>query len=106
VKRKARQWIEDAADRMAAHLLKLANFAESQAVQLKATGSALDRAELKPPTEIAVGAPSTFDTVFHDIAAGSRAESRARRGIDEDDRHRLTTAVPAKVARAVLSSMR
>jgi hypothetical protein len=45
----------------------------------------LDRAGLKPPTQVELGQTPAFEIVFSDIVSGSRAESRARRGIPDDD---------------------
>lgn len=82
VKRAARQRLEEAADRMAAHLLGLAECATSEAVQLGATNSALDRAGLKPPAEVVLSQGNTapWEEIFDSIQGGTREESRARRG--------------------------
>ena len=86
IKAKARQRLEEAADRMARELLGIATSAESGAVRLSAIKDALDRAGLKPPTTVELGGRTAFEEIFDDIASGSRAESRAARGIpDEPD---------------------
>lgn len=84
VKRKARQRIEEAADRMACELLKMAiddNVADS--VKLAAIRDALDRAGLSAKTavEVEVGPPKPYEAIFDSIEAGSRAEYRQSRGI-------------------------
>jgi len=84
-KAKARRRIEEAADRMAARLL---GFAEGENVPayvaLAAVESALDRAGLKPPTQVDVGIKAPWEEVMGDItgiAQITRAESDARHGI-------------------------
>ncbi len=79
VKRKARQRIEEAADRMARELLKMAtddNVADS--VKLAAIRDALDRAGLAARTAVSVevGPPKPYEAIFDSIEAGSRAEYR------------------------------
>lgn len=86
VKAAARARLENAADRMAANLLGLAVDAESEPVRLSATNSALDRAGLTKPTEVVLspGAPKPiYETIFESIGGGTRAESRARRGVED-----------------------
>src|SRR6478609_10154338 len=87
VKAKARQRIEEAADRMARELLKMAtddNVADS--VKLAAIRDALDRAGLAARTAVSVevGPPKPYEAVFDSIEAGSRAEYRRSRGIRDD----------------------
>lgn len=87
VKRKARQRIEEAADRMAAELLKMAtndNVADS--VKLAAIRDALDRAGLaaKNAVEVEVGPPKPYETILDSIEAGSRAEYRRSIGRPDD----------------------
>ena len=81
----ARERLDRSADRMVAHLLNLAKFAESEAVQLKATDSAIDRTLGKATQPLSIGTPGQFDEVWEDIAGGSRAESRRARGLLEPD---------------------
>lgn len=86
VKRKALQRIEEAADRMACELLKMAtddNVADS--VKLAAIRDALDRAGLaaKSAVEVEVGTPKPYEQILMSIEAGSRAEYRRRQGIPE-----------------------
>ncbi|MCV7396021.1 HGGxSTG domain-containing protein [Mycobacterium paraseoulense] len=87
VKMAARARLENAADRMAKHLLGLATDAQSENVQLAATNSALDRAGLKAPETVVLsaGQQSGFEEIFDDIATGTRAESRRARGIEDSD---------------------
>jgi hypothetical protein len=87
VKRKARLRIEEAADRMAAELLKMAtndNVADS--VKLAAIRDALDRAGLaaKNAVEVEVGPPKPWEQILDTIEAGSRAEYRRSRGVPDD----------------------
>ena len=84
VKQAARVRLEMAADRMAANLLRLGTDAASESVQLGATNSALDRVGLSKPTEVVVspGEPKPYEVIFERIVGDSRAESRARRGLD------------------------
>lgn len=87
VKRAARKRLEEAADRMAAHLLGLAENATSEAIQLGATNSALDRAGLKAPSEVVLSQsdPKPYEQIFERIATTTRADSRAMRGLPETD---------------------
>jgi hypothetical protein len=93
VKAKARQRIEDAADRMARELLKMAvDENVSDAVKLAAIRDALDRAGLSARTAVSVViAPKPWEQIFDDITGGSRAESRRRRGIPDDELDRWDT---------------
>lgn len=84
VKRKARERIERAADRLAMELLGIATSAESEAVRLAATKDALDRAGLSAKTQVEVDVGiRPFEKVFDGIAPISRAESRRRRGLPD-----------------------
>jgi hypothetical protein len=91
VKRKARQRIEEAADRMACELLKMATDANvADSVKLAAIRDALDRAGLaaKTAVEVEVAPPKPYDVILQNIEAGSRAEYRRSRGIpDDSDTH-------------------
>jgi hypothetical protein len=69
---KARARLENAADVMAAHLLKLATDSQLDSVQLGATNSALDRAGLKPPTEIAVSQTPIYEQIIWDSISSER----------------------------------
>ncbi|MHA7649396.1 hypothetical protein ACX9NE_05245 [Mycobacterium sp. ML4] len=86
VKRKAKERLELAADRMACNLLGLAVDAESESVKLAATNSALDRAGLKPNTEVVLSQGNAFDEIMSDLQFGTmtREESRRARGLDPD----------------------
>jgi len=81
VKAKARQRIEDTADRMAHELLKMAvDENVSDAVKLAAIRDALDRAGLSAKTAVSLEVGRRpFEVIFDDIVSGSRAESRQRR---------------------------
>lgn len=86
IKRAARVRIENAADRMAKQLLGIALSADSEAVMLAAVKDALDRAGLKPTSEIVLspGESKPYEEVFDSIAGGSRAESHRARGFPVD----------------------
>lgn len=75
VRAKARQRLEDAADRMARELLGIAtDKSASESVRLTAIRDALDRAGLRPPTEIAVSAGTKpYEQIFDSIYHGPRA---------------------------------
>lgn len=82
VKAAARARLENAADRMAAQLLRLGTEAESETVQLSATNSALDRAGITKPTQVELGPmePKPYEQILEGITTETREESRARRG--------------------------
>jgi hypothetical protein len=69
------------------NLQELADNAKSEDVRLRATNSALDRAGLKPPTEVDVGVKQPYEALIEGgvtvsgIAPITRAESLARRGL-------------------------
>lgn len=87
VRRKARQRIEEAADRMACELLKMATDEDVvDSVKLAAIRDALDRAGLAARTAVAVevGPPKPYEAVLERIEAGSRAEYRRSRGTPDD----------------------
>lgn len=86
VKAKARQRIEEAANRMAKQLLGIAESAESEAVKLAAVKDALDRAGLKPPTtvDVSLGPPKPYEELISGLTSMTRAESRAARGVPDD----------------------
>ncbi|MEN3220698.1 hypothetical protein PUR22_07610 [Mycolicibacterium porcinum] len=84
-KAKARRRIDEAADRMAARLLGIAESENMPAyVSLQAVLAALDRAGIKPPTQVDIGIKSPWEEVMGEItgiAQITRAESEARDGI-------------------------
>ena len=87
VKRKALQRIEEAADRMARELLRMAtddNVADS--VRLGAIRDALDRAGLaaKNAVEVEVGPRKPYEVILEGVEAGSRAEYRRSIGRPDD----------------------
>lgn len=90
VKRAARARLENAADRMAKELLKIAVSDDApDSVKLSAIKDALDRAGLSAKTavEVEVGPNKRFEEVLGAMmAGGSRSESRSRRGeVDDAD---------------------
>jgi len=112
VKHKARQRIEEAADRLARELLSMAtdpNVAES--VRLSAIKDALDRGGLSAKTavEIEVGPPKPWELIIDattEVVAGSRAEFRRSQmaiGYLESDRDDLG-GDPASTAPTALPS--
>lgn len=89
IRAKARARIEAAADRMAKRVLKIAEDDDAPpAVQLAAAKDALDRAGLSAKTAVEVSVdPKPFEQLLSGMATltgGSRAASRADRGVDDD----------------------
>jgi hypothetical protein len=82
VKRKARQRIEEAADRMACELLRMATDGDvADSVKLAAIRDALDRAGLaaKNAVEVELGPPKPYEQIFDRIMVlegGSREAFR------------------------------
>ncbi len=90
VKRKARQRIEEAADRMACELLKMATDANvADSVKLAAIRDALDRAGLaaKNAVEVEVGPTKPYEVILQRIEAGSRAAYRRSVGRTDDSEY-------------------
>lgn len=93
VKRAARARLENAADRMAKELLKIAVSDNMPAyVKLDAIKDALDRGGVSAKTaiEVEVGPAKGFEQVFSGVIGGDRADARAARGITDgssDDAH-------------------
>ncbi|WP_461418311.1 hypothetical protein [Gordonia sp. GN26] len=89
IQAKARARLQSAADRMAKELLKIAVSDDApDNVKLAAIRDALDRAGLSSRTavEVEVGPSKGFEQVLEAmVTGGSRAESRARRGLTDDD---------------------
>ncbi|BDH56579.1 hypothetical protein MTP03_15180 [Tsukamurella sp. PLM1] len=93
MKAKARVRLEMAADRMAKELLKIAVSDDApDTVKLNAIKDALDRAGLSAKTavEVEVGPSKAFEDVLGAVlSGGSRAASRAERGVpDAEDANR------------------
>lgn len=78
-KAKARQRLDEAADRMAHELLKIATTSESESIKLTAVRDALDRAGLKPPTQVEVGPnqPEPWEQLLGDVAHVTKAQHEA-----------------------------
>ena len=103
VKRKARERLELAADRMAKELLGMATGAESEAVKLNAIRDALDRSGLGAKTEVSVEI-KPWEQLMGDltgVATISRAEHRAQRGRPFLDQPALAEAIDAEVVERV-----
>ena len=100
VKAKARQRLEEAADRMAKELLGIATGAESEAVKLAAIRDALDRAGVsaKQALELSAAAePQPYEELLlgiAGIATITRAESRAARGLPAPETPELPPPQP------------
>ncbi len=102
---RARQRLDEAADRMAKQLLGIAESAESEAVKLAAVRDALDRVGLKPPAQVEVSAKAAepWEEIMGDIAMSvgrtTRAEHRARRGLPPEEPRALppTEIVDAEI---------
>jgi hypothetical protein len=94
-KRKARERLELAADRMARQLLRMATDDNvSDAVKLSAIRDALDRAGLKPPTTVDLEIGSRpFAQILDKMESGSRAEFRRSIGREDDSEEPLQTSI-------------
>ncbi|WP_136624795.1 hypothetical protein [Mycobacterium attenuatum] len=75
----ARRRLDEAADRMARELLKIATTPESESVKLSAVRDALDRAGLKLATTVEVGPkqPEPWEELLGDVAHVTRAQHEA-----------------------------
>lgn len=99
VKRKARERLELAADRMAKELLGIATDGQSEAVKLNAIRDALDRAGLGAKTEVSLEV-KPWEQLMGDIAGVatiSRAEHRAQQGRPIIDSTALAQAVDVEI---------
>lgn len=102
-KRKAKQRIDEAQDRMAKHLLGIADSGESETNRLQAIKHALALGGFNPKTAVDVSIEQRpFEDVLNDIPLGgiaqiSRAESRAARGLPALDRADPAGIVDAEV---------
>ncbi|MDQ1202706.1 hypothetical protein QE449_003324 [Rhodococcus sp. SORGH_AS303] len=88
VKAAARVRLDRAADRMAKELLGIADDESTPpAVRLAAIRDALDRTGVSAKTavEVTVGPAEPWEQVFQGLVGGSRAESRAARGVEDPD---------------------
>ncbi|BBX30952.1 hypothetical protein MMAG44476_37763 [Mycolicibacterium mageritense DSM 44476 = CIP 104973] len=113
VRRKARQRLEEATDRMAKELLRMAvDPGVSDAVKLRAITEALDRGNLSAKTEIEVSA-KPFEQIAESAAMTleitSRAEFRRAQGTEDgesDDDDPLASLHAADVAKATVDESR
>ena len=97
VRRKAKQRLDEAADRMAKELLGIATSGDvSDAVKLAAIRDALDRSLGRAPAtvDVSVSAPKPWEEMVSGMATVSRAESRAARGLPDDTPRAITVAPP------------
>lgn len=87
VKRAARARIENATDLVAKELIVIALSGDSDATRVSAIKDLLDRGGLKAPSEVVLspGHRAPYEDIFDNISGGSRAESRAARGLDPDN---------------------
>jgi hypothetical protein len=90
VKRKARERLEEATDRLARELLSMATDPNvSESVRLSAIKDALDRrgVSAKTAVEVEVGPPKPWEQIMDGLAvieSGSRADFRRSRGVLDD----------------------
>ena len=90
VKRKARERLEEASDRLARELLKMATDPNvSESVRLSAIKDALDRGGVSAKSAVAVevGPPKPYEQILDGldvIESGSRAEFRRSRRVRDD----------------------
>ncbi|GAB4686002.1 hypothetical protein [Mycobacterium avium] len=99
VKRKAKERLELAADRVAKELLGLATGAESEAVKLNAIRDVLDRAGLGAKSEVTVEI-KPWEQLMGDLTGVgniTRAEHRAQRGRPIVEAPALAEAIDAEV---------
>lgn len=84
VKRKARERVEMASNRLMGKLIEFAfDDTKPPATQLDAIKDSLNRAGLRPPAEVVLSqGEAPWQEVFDEISTASRAESRAARGAE------------------------
>lgn len=85
VKRKARERVEMASNRLMGKLIEFAfDDTKPPATQLDAIKDSLNRAGLRPPAEVVLSqGEAPWQEVFEGISTASRAESRAARGVED-----------------------
>ncbi len=90
MKRKARERLEEASDRLARELLSMATDPNvSESVRLSAIKDALDRGGISAKTavEVEVGPPKPWEQIMDTIEAGSRTEYRRSMGRPDNIEH-------------------
>jgi hypothetical protein len=123
VKRKARERLEEAADRLARELLRMATDpAVPESVRLSAIKDALDRGGVSAKTavEVEVGLPKPWELIMDgvtEVVAGSRDEFRRSHGTSGefepdfgqllvDSAHHRLAALPAPTVQTPATSKR
>lgn len=83
---RAKRRLDQAADVLVQRLLGMALDGDvAETVALQAIIAALDRAGLSVKHAVEIGPAKPFETVFDELAGGSRAEFRASRGVSDEE---------------------
>lgn len=87
VKAKAKRRLEEAADRMAKELLRIASYGDDERTKLAAIKDALDRAGLGAKAEVAVEM-KPWQVVFDSVTAGPKTPGKRAAHADDEPRAR------------------